>query len=389
MSHVARLCVFMSLLALGLVALLAPSPAAAQSFVVDQQTVRSSNRGWSFRFLSPIGQSFTPSETSLNAVWLVVGNTDASLPFPATLVVRIRQMTIDGPILGTSTPVLVPFGTDGTVTQFDFPTPAPLTPGLLHVIEVAQVGGDGDGFISGSYGYSGGHAIIHGLVATFEDLWFQEGITNSTVGSDSTCAQNLAIGNFTLCGEAFNNISSTSIGVNYSPTAGNAIIAYATWCFVSSCDSSVSGVTATIGDNINATESCFVASPHSPFVTNASGGAQGSGDFQQHYVWYCPSIPSGVTSFTVTPTGLPSNVPMILNISEWKAGSLAASCSPISACFEDVDNVGQAGNSTGGTIATITTSGPTVNANDLIFASTETPCCLFTASAGTGYTGIT
>src|SRR5262249_51493424 len=94
-------------------------------------------------------------------------------------------------------------------------------------------------------------------------------------------------------------------------------------------------------------------------------------------------------SFTVTPTGLSSNVPMILNISEWKAGSLAASCSPISACFEDVDNVGQAGNSTGGTIATITTNGPTVNANDLIFASTETPCCLFTASAGTGYTGIT
>src|SRR5262245_57938862 len=198
MSHVARLCVFMSLLALGLVALLAPSPAAAQSFVVDQQTVRSSNRGWSFRFLSPIGQSFTPSETSLNAVWLVVGNTDASLPFPATLVVRIRQMTIDGPILGTSTPVLVPFGTDGTVTQFDFPTSVPLTPGLLHVIEVAQVGGDGNGFISGSGGYSGGHAIILGQVATFEDLWFQEGIT---------CVQNLAIGNFTLCGESYKDVT--------------------------------------------------------------------------------------------------------------------------------------------------------------------------------------
>ena len=64
MSHVARLCVFMSLLALGLVALLAPSPAAAQSFVVDQQNVRSNNSGWSFRFLSPIGQSFTPTQTA-------------------------------------------------------------------------------------------------------------------------------------------------------------------------------------------------------------------------------------------------------------------------------------------------------------------------------------
>src|SRR2546426_3816456 len=32
------------------------------------------------------------------------------------------------------------------------------------------------------------------------------------------------------------------------------------------------------------------------------------------------------------------------SIIEWKAGSLAASCSPISACFENVDNLGQAGN---------------------------------------------
>src|SRR5439155_23195192 len=69
--------------------------------------------------------------------------------------------------------------------------------------------------------------------------------------------------------------------------------------------------------------------------------------------------------------------------------SLAASCSPISACFENVDNLGQAGNSTGGTTATMTTSGSTVNANDLIFAAISAPCCLFSVSAGAGYTGIT
>ena len=205
----------------------------------------------------------------------------------------------------------------------------------------------------------------------------------------SSCAQNLAIGNFTLCGEVYNDVSTaTNVTVNYSPSPNNAIIAWATWCFTSSCNTSISGVTATIGDNINATESCFVASPHSPFITDGNGGAQGSGDFQQHYVWYCPSIPSGVTSFTVTPTN-PNLSYLQLNITEWKAGSLAPSCSPISACFENVDNLGQAGNSTGGTTATITTSGPTVNANDLIFAVTEVPCCSFTARPGTGYTGIT
>jgi hypothetical protein len=205
----------------------------------------------------------------------------------------------------------------------------------------------------------------------------------------SSCAQNLAIGNFTLCGEAYNDVSTAgNVTVDYSPSPNNAIIAWATWCFTSACNTSISGITATIGDNINATESCFVASPHSPFITDGNGGAQGSGDFQQHYVWYCPSIPSGVTSFTVTPTN-PNLSYLQLNITEWKAGSLAPSCSPISACFENVDNLGQAGNSTGGTTATITTSGPTVNANDLIFAVTEVPCCSFTASPGTGYTGIT
>ena len=205
----------------------------------------------------------------------------------------------------------------------------------------------------------------------------------------NTCAQNLAIGNFTLCGESYNDVSTgTNVQVNYSPSPNNGIIAWATWCFTSACNTSISGVTATIGDNINATESCFVVSPHSPFITDANGGGQGSGDFQQHYVWYCPSVPSGVTSFTVTPSN-PSLSYLQLNITEWKAGSLAASCSPISACFENVDNSGQAGNSTGGTTATITTSGSTVNANDLIFAATEVSCCSFTASPGAGYTGIT
>jgi hypothetical protein len=206
--------------------------------------------------------------------------------------------------------------------------------------------------------------------------------------AESTCAQNLAIGSFTLCGAVYNDVTGPKVQVTYRPTAGNAIIAWATWCFNAACNRSLPGVTATIGDNINATESCFVASPHSPFITNANGGAEGSGDFQQHYVWYCPSIPARVRTFTVTPSN-PNLSYVQLNISEWKAGSLAASCDPISACFEEVDALSQAGNPTGGTTATITTSGPTAHANDLIFAVTEVPCCNLTAQPGTGYTGIT
>ena len=245
---------------------------------------------------------------------------------------------------------------------------------------------------------STGTALANGGIVTvstsetLEAIGTENGFTNSAVGSASytisACAQNLAIGNFTLCGETYNDVSTGTVTVNYRPSAGNGIIAWSTWCFTSSCNTSLSGITATIGDNINAKESCFVASPHSPFITDANGGAQGSGDFQQHYIWYCPSIPAGVTSFTVTPSNAALSY-VQLNITEWRSGSLAASCSPISACFENVDNLGQAGNTTGGTTATITTSGPTVNGNDLLFAVTEVPCCSFTASPGAGYTGIT
>ena len=92
------------------------------------------------------------------------------------------------------------------------------------------------------------------------------------VGAQSTCVQDLAIGNFRLCGESYNDVSAgTNVKVNYSPSAGNGIIAHATWCFTRDCASSLSGVTATIGDDINATESCLVASPHSPFVTDGKG----------------------------------------------------------------------------------------------------------------------
>jgi hypothetical protein len=273
-------------------------------------------------------------------------------------------------ISSTTSGATICYTTNGT-------TPAATTPGTCS---------------SGTALANGGTVAVS-VSETLEAIATESGFTNSGVGSAtytiSTCVQNLAIGSYTLCGEVYNDVSSgTSVTVNYSPSPNNGIIAYATWCFNSSCNSSSSGITATIGDNINATESCFVASPHSPFITDGNGGAQGSGDFQQHYVWYCPSIPSGVTSFTVTPSS-PNLSYLQLNISEWKAGSLAASCSPISACFENVDNFGQAGNSTGGTTATITTSGPTVNTNDLVFAVTEVPCCSFTASPGTGYTGIT
>ena len=199
---------------------------------------------------------------------------------------------------------------------------------------------------------------------------------------------NTAVGPYTLCGSNYIDLTVSSVTLSYSPAAGNGIIAYGTWCFDTNCQTSSAGITATIGDNINATESCFTASPHSPWISNGNGGAQGSGDFQQHYVWYCPSIPSGVTSFTMAP----SNTSMFylqLSVSEWKTGSLASSCSPVSNCMENVDNLSQLGSTVGeSSWSLLSTNGATTNANDLIFAAVSIPCCSFTSSPDPLYTGI-
>jgi hypothetical protein len=69
-----------------------------------------------------------------------------------------------------------------------------------------------------------------------------------------------------------------------------------------------------------------------------------------------------------------------IDATEWKAGSIRTSN-----YFESVDNVGFG---TSGTTATITTSGPTVNPNDLILAFTDTCGGDVPQAVGAGYTGL-
>jgi len=116
-----------------------PPPAGSHPFSVDQEALPPIQAGWSIRFLSPIGQEFVPAASSLDAVELMVGNGD--LPGPADLFVNIRHTTIDGPIIGTSLLLTLPFGTGG-LTHFDFPSAVPLIPGEVYVIEVVFAGSD-------------------------------------------------------------------------------------------------------------------------------------------------------------------------------------------------------------------------------------------------------
>lgn len=178
--------------------------------------------------------------------------------------------------------------------------------------------------------------------------WQSRGLaqcSNTSYGSGATCIQ--GAGN----GGAIANESSMT--VPFSPTPGHAVIAAAYQCWDSNC-ATTGNTTMTIGDNINNLESCFAASPHSPFtLVETSTGAQ----HLQQYMWVCPSIPSGVTSITINCSLANSCVYMTLTVTEWTG--LASSN------IWDVD--GGAASSVRGTNATVATSTSTSYTNELLY----------------------
>jgi hypothetical protein len=154
-------------------------------------------------------------------------------------------------------------------------------------------------------------------------------------------------------GAGGNNANVTSRTVSYMPAAGNAIIASAYTCGDAKCQDSPR-TALTISDNVNDPELCFVPSPHSPFaLTETSAGRQKL----QEYIWICPVVPAGVRSFTVTCSAPGACSYITLTVTEWTG--LATS-----AVF-DVD--GNGASSIMETTATLRTSSPTSNTNELIY----------------------
>jgi len=82
------------------------------------------------------GQEFTPTVSNLVAVDLFLVSFSPTLPgSPVSVTVNIRAATIAGSILGTKTQIIA---APAVVSQvhFDFDSPIPLTPGVIHVIQV-------------------------------------------------------------------------------------------------------------------------------------------------------------------------------------------------------------------------------------------------------------
>jgi hypothetical protein len=162
----------------------------------------------------------------------------------------------------------------------------------------------------------------------------------------------------------------------YNPAPGNSILALSDWCAPAGCGTLTDTTTATIGDNINATEACFTVSPHSPYDFQNSNVP----DHERLYAWFCPSIPSGVTSFTVTTSAI-VHVNSV-SIIEFMPGAFAPT-----SFWETVDTVASSGNVAGST-ASVSTNGRTSNANDLIVAELVDCSGSVNMTADPSYTGI-
>jgi hypothetical protein len=211
------------------------------------------------------------------------------------------------------------------------------------------------------------------------------GWTDSAVGSAAytitaggNCPSPTSVGTFTFCSSAYNDVtSSTTSSVSLSPFAGNGVEVFVQYCGNANCNVAPTQTIVSISDNINNPETCFVQAPHSPYaLANVSVP-----DYETVGAFYCPSIPSGVTTLTVTTSATASYLQ--IDAVEWKVGSI----SPTNFFSENVDALTNSG-AVAGTTATVTTSGPTVNSNDLITASIVTCGASIPGIVGTGYTGI-
>jgi hypothetical protein len=131
---------------------------------------------------APMGQSFTPTLTSLNFVNLLTqSGTGSSAPF--TLELNVRSGSISGTALGTSQLTTVtPPQFAAVVTPFAFSGPVELVPGDLYVIEIVEISGEGLIGSTDANNYPGGTQILGGVAQPNNDLWFQEGIRTPEPG---------------------------------------------------------------------------------------------------------------------------------------------------------------------------------------------------------------
>ncbi len=171
------------------------SPLTTRMAIVDQRSVVDMGRAgwWSIQALRPIGQTFKPSVAGLDAIelWTEDQWDEECSGAGARLQVNIHEATIDGLAVGASSPVVVPDCFKG-ITFFGFPSLIALTPGKVYVIEVVVTSGDNWGVVWQQVpdSYPRGASVVLGT-ASNGDIWFQEGLHDSTPLTEAYCQNNL------------------------------------------------------------------------------------------------------------------------------------------------------------------------------------------------------
>ncbi len=146
--------------------------------VIDQQSTNLvEGVAGLYNYYQPLGQSFTPSLSSVQFISLNLYDGDPSPSLGGTVRINLRSNSITGTILGISTAVFLPDDFFG-VTNFVFSAPVAVSPGVTYYFQpVIESGNLGVGSFVTDGSYTGGTEIYQGVPITDRDLWFQEGIT--------------------------------------------------------------------------------------------------------------------------------------------------------------------------------------------------------------------
>ena len=181
-----------------------PPPAATETFasspairlaVADQSSAVDTSRAgwWSIKALGPVGQTFKPAFAGLDAVelWTEDQWDGECSGVGARLQVNLREAAIDGLLLGSSAPVVLPDCFKG-IAYFGFPSLITLTPDQVYVVEVVLTSGDNWGVVWQQIpdAYPRGESVVLGA-GSLSDIWFREGLRNSTPPTEAYCQNNL------------------------------------------------------------------------------------------------------------------------------------------------------------------------------------------------------
>jgi hypothetical protein len=149
------------------------------TMIYDQSsaTNRAFASGYGIQQSQPIGQSFTPTLSSVGFVQLELDDFNSGNGVGATVYVNLRAESITGPVLGTTDPVFMPDGFAYGITNFFFSTPAAVTPGTTYYFQPVVQSGDHWDLIAGAFDYPGGTFFWSGAPdPSGNDAWFREGV---------------------------------------------------------------------------------------------------------------------------------------------------------------------------------------------------------------------